>query len=78
MQFVARDTRNVYAAFVNIMDNNALMMKKKFQFDQAPTEKSYSDYLSLPNHFLLTGKNLNDLELELKNRDNEVVMQAMA
>lgn len=60
------------------MDSTALRFKQKVQFDQAPTEKSVSDYYSvLPNHFMLTGKNLNDLELELKNRDNEVVMQAM-
>ena len=40
LQFVVRETRNTYAAFVNIMDANALGMKKKFQFEQAPLEKS--------------------------------------
>ena len=27
---------------------------------------------------MLTAKNLNDIELEIKNRDKEVMMQAMA
>jgi len=27
---------------------------------------------------LLTGRNLNDLELEIKNRDNDIMRQAMA
>ena len=75
LQFVVRDTRNVYAAFVNIMDSNSLTMKKKHQFDQAPTEKSLQDYYTqVPNLFLLAGKSLNDLELEFKNRGNEVLM----
>jgi len=30
VSFVIRDTRNMYAAFVNIMDANAINMKKKF------------------------------------------------
>jgi hypothetical protein len=43
----------------------------------APTERSYMDYV-IPNHFVLTGKNLNDLELDMKNRDNEIMMQALS
>ena len=40
--FVVRDTRNMYAAFVNIMD--ATSLKRKFQFEQAPLERSLQDY----------------------------------
>lgn len=34
----------MYASFVNIMDVNALSMKKKHNFEQAPFEKSLADY----------------------------------
>ena len=71
VSFVIRDTRNMYASFVNIMDHVGL--KKKYQFEQAPMEKSLSDYYQqqqLPalNMLSLVGKSINDLELELKNR----------
>lgn len=33
LNFVMRETRNMYASFVNIMDSNALLMKKKHNFD---------------------------------------------
>ncbi|CDW88353.1 tubulin-tyrosine ligase family protein [Stylonychia lemnae] len=79
VSFVIRDTRNMYAAFVNIMDANAINMKKKFQFEQAPLEKSLQDYYKgMPDFFTLTGKSVNELELEMKNRGNEIMMQAMA
>lgn len=79
ISFVIRDTRNTYAAFVNIMDANAITMKKKFQFEQAPLERSLGDYYkALPDFFTLTGKSVNDLELEMKNRGNQIMMQAMA
>ena len=42
-------------------------------------EKSLQDYYAqTPNYFALTGKSVNELELELKNRNTEVMMQAMA
>lgn len=42
-----------------------------YKFDPAPLEKSYMD------QYAATGMNINDLELELKNRSNDLVMQAM-
>lgn len=44
LNFVVRETRNLYASFVNIMDVNSLAMKKKHFFDQPPIEKSIQDY----------------------------------
>ena len=68
LNHVVRETRNLYASFVNLMDTNAVIMKQKFQFDKAPTEMGYKDYGIFPNHMLLNmGKNLNDLELDFKN-----------
>jgi hypothetical protein len=32
----------------------------------------------MPDFFTLTGKSVNELELEMKNRGNEIMMQAMA
>lgn len=65
----------MYAAFVNIMDANAINLKKKFQFEQAPLEKSLSDYYKvLPDYYTLAGKSVNELELEMKNRGNEIMM----
>eukprot|EP00347_Sterkiella_histriomuscorum_P010309 403376796 len=79
ISFIIRDTRNTYATFVNIMDANAISMKKKFQFEQAPLEKSLQDYYKgVPDFFTLAGKSINELELEMKNRGNEIMMQAMA
>lgn len=49
-----RETRNVYASFVNLMDSNALAMKQKFKFDKAPLEFTYKDFGIFPNHFLLS------------------------
>lgn len=64
----------MYAAFVNIMEVNSLQMKKKFQFEQAPLEKSLIDHYSvMPNFFTLTGKSVNELELEFKNKNNELM-----
>jgi len=78
LAYAVRDARNMYAAFVNIMDSNALQMRKKHQFEQAPFEKSLQDYYSMmPNVFAMVGKNINDLDLEMKNRGNEIISQAM-
>ena len=67
----------MYAAFVNIMDANSLQMRKKFQFEQAPLERSMGDYyqqqMSL-NLMALSGKSVHELELEMKNRGNEIMM----
>ena len=49
-----RETRNIYASFVNLMDSNAIAMKQKFKFDKAPLELTYKDFGIFPNHFLLS------------------------
>ena len=41
LQYVVRDTRNTYAAFVSLM---SLDGKKKYQFEQAPMERSLAEY----------------------------------
>jgi len=33
LSFVVRETRNIYATFVNIMDANAMQMKRKHVFE---------------------------------------------
>ena len=69
----------MYASFVNIMDSHALLMRKKHNFDQAPIEKTIADYFNqqVPSQFMLTGKSLYDLELEMKNIGNDIMMQAV-
>ena len=63
LNYAVRDTRSIYASFVNLMDTNAVAMKQKFKFDKAPTEFGYNDYGIFPNHMLLNmGKNLNEIE----------------
>lgn len=42
---------------MNVFDNNPHM--RKFDFEPAPLEKTYQDYLKM------TGKNLNEMELEI-------------
>lgn len=75
LSFAVRDNRNMYAAFVNIMDANAISMKRKYVFEQAPLEKTLQDYYSLlPNAFSVLNKNVNDLELEMKNKGNELLV----
>ena len=55
-------------------------MKKVHQFELNPLEKGYKDHYgnALPDHFTNVGKNLNDLELQKKDRDSELMMQAKA
>jgi len=78
LNYTIRDSRNIYANFVNLLGNSSLLIRQvKHNFSAAPTEIGYKDYgFSLPNHFNLVGKNLNELELEMKNRDTELMMQA--
>lgn len=70
-----RETRNLYSSYISLMDSNILFAAPQFKFEAAPLEKTYYDY-AVPNHYLMTGKNLNDMELEVKNRDNEMLRQA--
>ncbi len=44
---------------------------RKYEFEAAPLEKTYQDYVKL------TGKNLNEIELEIRNRDNELMRKAL-
>jgi hypothetical protein len=67
-----RDTRNLYGTFISLMNNQILT---KYQFDADPLAKSYLDYKT-PNHYIISGKQWNELELEMKNRDNELMIQA--
>ena len=63
-----RETWNLYAQFLslmNVFDNNPHM--RKFEFEAAPLEKTYQDYLKM------TSKNLNEIELEIRNWDRELV-----
>ena len=70
-----RETRNLYSSYISLMDSNILFAAPQFKFDAAPLEKTYYDY-AVPNHYVMTGKNLNDMELEVKNRDNDMLRQA--
>jgi hypothetical protein len=45
LQFVVRDTRNTYAQFVSLMTID--QKRNKYQFDQAPLEKSSNDYMQM-------------------------------
>ena len=79
LNFQVRETRSVFASFVNLMESNALLMNQKVKFDLHPLEKGYKDHLSnynVPNHFTLVGKNLNEMELEIESRDREEMMMA--
>ena len=50
-------------------------MLNQFKFEPDPLEKARGDYKAL-NHFQLVGKNLNDLELKMHNRDTELFLAA--
>jgi hypothetical protein len=79
LNFQIRETRSVFASFVNLMESNALLMNQKVKFDLHPLEKGYKDHMSnynVPNHFTMVGKNLNDMELEIESRDKEELMKA--
>jgi predicted SpoU family rRNA methylase len=55
------------------------MMQQKVKFDLHPLEKGYKDHLSnysVPNHFTMVGKNINDIELEIQSRDREEMIVA--
>jgi len=72
LNYCVRETRNMYASFVNLMDSNAVTMKQKFRFDKAPTEMGYKDYGIFPNHMLINiSKNLDDMETEFKEKTDK-------
>lgn len=68
LNYAVRDARNMYAAFVNLLDRNAILLNQKYTFDKAPTEFTYKDFGIFPQHILKDmGKNLNDLEEGFRN-----------
>ena len=68
LQFVVRDTRNTYAQFVSLMTVD--MKRNKYQFEQAPLEKSSNDYLQMmPSLFNLGGTS---------GTSSDLMMQALA
>lgn len=75
LNYAIRETRNIYASFVNLIETNALLMKHKYQFDADPLERIKGDYQAL-NHFSLVGKNLQEMERQMSNRDTELMMAA--
>lgn len=63
LSYAVRDSRNLYASFVNLLDSKAILLKQKHIFDKAPLEKGYKDYGIFPQHALLQmGRHLNDIE----------------
>lgn len=72
LNYCIRDTRNVYASFVNLLDTNALMMQQKHKFEKHPLELGIRELF--PSHFNLIGKNLNELENQMHNRDTELMI----
>jgi hypothetical protein len=46
------------------MESNAVAMQQKIKFDLHPLERGYKQReITMPNHFTIVGKNLNELEL---------------
>ena len=69
-----RETRNVYASFVNLMEGaHAVLMQQKVKFDANPLEKARQDrntnYGAVPDHFTMIGKNINEMENKIISRD---------
>ncbi len=43
--FAVRETRNIYASFVNLMEGaHAIVMQHKVKFDANPLEKAYREH----------------------------------
>lgn len=80
LSYVVRDTRNMYASFINLLDSNAVVMKQKFKFEKAPLEMGYRDYGIFPNYFLKNIANdIDDLEAKTKNGElskKQVILEA--
>lgn len=63
--FTLRETRNIYASFVNLMSSD-LLLSNKHKFDKHPLEFGYKDYSAqqqAPNHLGMVGQKLNELEM---------------
>ena len=48
LNFALRETRNVYASFVNLMENS-LLLSQKHKFDKHPLEMGYNSYKDYHN-----------------------------
>ena len=73
VSFALRETRNVYASFVNLMASD-LLLSNKHKFDKHPLELGYNDpshSQQAPNHLGMMGHKLNELEMMIQNRDSD-------
>jgi hypothetical protein len=71
------ETHGIYRMFNNLMDNNTLF---SFEFTRAPLEQAMDDYMhysQIPNHYIIANKKFQDLQLQIKNKDNETMIQAL-
>lgn len=70
LNYSVRDSRNVYASFINLLDTNAVIMKQKYKFEKAPLEMGYKDYGIFPGYHLRNiAKDIEDIEERTKNGD---------
>lgn len=70
LNYTVRDSRNLYASFINLLDTNAVVMKQKYKFEKAPLELGYKDYGIFPGYQLRNiAKDIEDIELQTKNGD---------
>lgn len=71
VSFAVRETRNIYASFVNLMASD-LVLSQKHKFEKHPLELGYKEYLQAqqaPNHLGMVGQKLNEMELMMQSRD---------
>jgi len=78
-----RENRNVYASFVNLMGGaQAAVMSSKFKFDLNPLERAKREHHAsnlgglIPDHFTMIGKSVNEMENQIKSRDQDIILQA--
>ena len=73
LNFAVRETRNIQASFVNLMENH-LLLNRKHQFEKHPLEAGYNAYYQqqqqVPNHLSMVGEKLNELEHMMQTRDS--------
>lgn len=63
-----RETRNIYASFVNLMENN-VVLSQKHKFEKHPLEMGYYYKQQVPNHLSMVGEKLDELEDLMNKRD---------
>lgn len=68
LNYAVRESRNLYASFINLLDTNAVVMKQKYKFDKAPLEYGYKDYGIFPGYELKNiAKDIEDMEIRTHN-----------